>query len=231
MMAPDISYNDTKGVYPVFRLFGYPTPDRRYSVTLGKSTTKDENYELEFSDRGLWDTARRSWPRTSSTSATRRSASSASATSRTRTGSRTTPATTTRALGSVGVWILPYVNVDYEMRIERYSIGRGQVDNIPFIQTEFPGMTAEDRFDATFYWAHRTSIAYDTRDSYDIRRRARTPQLYVEGASPFLGSSTWFVKFGVNWRQFIPLGTATRSSRCARSPTTWTRATTRRSGS
>jgi len=91
------------------------------------------------------------------------------------------------------------------MRIERYSIGRGQVNNIPFIQTEFPGMTAEDLFDATFYWAHRTAISYDTRDSYDIPTTGAHSELYVDGASPFLGSSTWFVKFGVNWRQFIPL--------------------------
>src|SRR4029450_3943277 len=55
MVAPDATYNDTKGFYPVFRLFGYPSEHRRYSITLGKSTTKDENYELEFSDRGFWD--------------------------------------------------------------------------------------------------------------------------------------------------------------------------------
>src|SRR4030095_9957804 len=204
MMAPDISYNDTKGVYPVFRLFGYPTPDRRYSVTLGKSTTKDENYELEFSDRGLWDkrafvAANVIYERDS----TERFFGLGNESDEDRESNYT--GNLARARGSVGVWILPYVNVDYEMRIERYSIGRGQVDNIPFIQTEFPGMTAEDRFDATFYWAHRTAISYDTRDSYDIPTTGAHSQLYVEGASPFLGSSTWFVKFGVNWRQFIPL--------------------------
>src|SRR5437762_64178 len=55
MLAPDARYNKTKGFFPTFRFFGYPTPTRRYSVLLGKSTTKDEDYELEWTDRGLWD--------------------------------------------------------------------------------------------------------------------------------------------------------------------------------
>src|SRR2546430_16634281 len=55
MLAPDLQYNRTKGVFPTFRLFGYPTPLRRYSILVGKSTTKDEDYELEFTDRGYWE--------------------------------------------------------------------------------------------------------------------------------------------------------------------------------
>src|SRR5262245_31149825 len=55
MLAPDVRYNKTTGFFPTFRLFAYPTPERRYSIVLGKSTTKDQSYELEFTDRGLWD--------------------------------------------------------------------------------------------------------------------------------------------------------------------------------
>src|SRR5262249_35856302 len=55
MVAPDIRYNVTKGVFPVFRFFGYPTDQRRYKIALGKSTTKDEEYEAEYHDRSLLD--------------------------------------------------------------------------------------------------------------------------------------------------------------------------------
>src|SRR5206468_6293940 len=55
MLAPDIRYNETKGVFPTFRFFGYPSRERRYSVVLGKSTTRDEDYELEYTDRSLWE--------------------------------------------------------------------------------------------------------------------------------------------------------------------------------
>ncbi|MGH7340924.1 MAG: hypothetical protein ACREKH_10585, partial [Candidatus Rokuibacteriota bacterium] len=151
MIAPDVTYNETKGVYPVFRLFGYPNPERRYSVTLGKSTTKDENYELEFSDRGFWD--RRTFVAASfifERDSTERFFGFGNESDEDRESNYT--GNLTRALGSGGFWFLPRVNAAYEMRIERYSIGRGQVDSIPFIQTEFPGLTSQDQFDATLYW-------------------------------------------------------------------------------
>jgi len=204
MLAPDISYNETKGAYPVFRLFGYPSPDRRYSITLGKSTTKDENYELEFTDRGFWD--RRAFVAGNfifERDSTERFFGLGNESDEARESNYT--GNLTRGIGSVGLWILPYVNVAYEMRMERYSIGRGQVHSIPFIQAEFPKATSRDRFDATFYWTHRVAIAYDSRDSFDIPTSGAYSELYVDGASPWLGSSTWFVKFGVNWRQYIPL--------------------------
>jgi len=117
MLAPDISYNETKGAYPVFRLFGYPNPDRRYSVTLGKSTTKDENYELEFTDRGYWD--RRAFVAANiifERDSTERFFGLGNDSDEDRESNYT--GNLTRGLGSVGVWILPYVNVAYEMRAE-----------------------------------------------------------------------------------------------------------------
>src|SRR5438132_270992 len=55
MVAPDLRYNKTTGVFPAFRFFGYPSSERRYSVVVAKSTTKDEDYELEYTDRSFWD--------------------------------------------------------------------------------------------------------------------------------------------------------------------------------
>ena len=37
MLAPDIQYNQTKGVFPNLCFFGYPSPTRRYSVVIGTS--------------------------------------------------------------------------------------------------------------------------------------------------------------------------------------------------
>src|SRR5262249_36978664 len=55
MIAPDIRYNENKGIYPNLRLFGYPSNDFWYSILVGKSTTRDENYELLFQHWGLLD--------------------------------------------------------------------------------------------------------------------------------------------------------------------------------
>src|SRR5881628_481515 len=83
MVAPDLRYNKTTGVFPAFRFFGYPSSERRYSVVVAKSTTRDEDYELEYTDRSFWD-GRGFLLRRSCTRRTRPSASSASATSRAR---------------------------------------------------------------------------------------------------------------------------------------------------
>ena len=53
MVAPDFRWNETKGSFPSFRLFAYPTDERRYTIQVGKSTTRDEDYEVEFPERGL----------------------------------------------------------------------------------------------------------------------------------------------------------------------------------
>src|SRR5205823_6703775 len=55
MLAPDLRYNKTTGIFPAFRFFGYPSPERRYSVVVAKSTTRAEDYELEYTDRSLWE--------------------------------------------------------------------------------------------------------------------------------------------------------------------------------
>jgi hypothetical protein len=137
-----------------------------------------------------------------------------------------------RALATPGVWILPYVNVAYQMRMERYSIGRGQVDTIPFIQSEFPLLTRKGRFRSTFYWAHRASIAYDSRDSFDIRPAARSRSCTSKEPARFSaarrGSSSSASTGATTFRSGRA---ATRSSPSGPSPTTSRRATTRPSGS
>src|SRR5438552_19034474 len=47
MLAPDLRYNKTTGVFPAFRFFDYPPPERRYSVDVANTTTSDDGVELE----------------------------------------------------------------------------------------------------------------------------------------------------------------------------------------
>src|SRR5262249_49748839 len=48
-------------------------------------------------------------------------------------------------------------------------------------------------------------VTYDSRDDYDIPSRGALATAYSEVADQSLGSSTSFVKFGAEWRDFIPL--------------------------
>lgn len=204
MIAPDITYNDTKGLYPTFRLLGYPSPSRRYSITLGKSTTKDENYEADFSDRSLWDgRAFVSGSGIYERDSTERFYGFGNDSDEDDESNYT--GNVVRVLGTAGVWLLPYVNAAYRMRIERYSIGRGQVDAVPSVIEEHPDVVAQSGTGPTVYWTHRVALAYDSRDSFDIPTGGAYAEVYAEAADEALGSSTSFVKFGVDWRDYIAL--------------------------
>src|SRR5881409_3913142 len=132
MLAPDLQYNRTKGVFPTFRLFGYPTPLRRYSILIGKSTTKDEDYELEFSDRGYWEGRafilasfvheRDSTDRFFGFGNDSRSTPHRDPERGLVGGESNYTGQNTLAQATPGVWLLPSVNLSYRMRIRRFAV-------------------------------------------------------------------------------------------------------------
>src|SRR5205085_3236028 len=54
IIADDVRYNKITGVFPAFRLFGFPTVDQRYYVTLRKSQKIDEDYIGEYERDGIF---------------------------------------------------------------------------------------------------------------------------------------------------------------------------------
>ncbi|HZP40089.1 MAG TPA: BamA/TamA family outer membrane protein [Candidatus Binatia bacterium] len=203
MLAPDATYNKTKGFFPTFRFFGYPTNTRRYSIVAGKSTTKDEDYEGEYLDRGLWDgraflRARAIYERDS----TERFFGFGNDSDEDRESNYT--GVNTLAEASPGAWLLPNVNVSYRMRIRRFATEKGQVSGIPALATEHPEVRGRG-LETGVYWAHQVALAYDSRDDYDIPTKGALALVYTEAADRALGSSTSFVKFGGEVRKFQPL--------------------------
>jgi outer membrane protein assembly factor BamA len=203
MIAPDIRYNETKGVFPNFRLFGYPTPTRRYSLLIGRSTTKDEDYEVEFAERGFWDgkafvLAEALYERDSTNRFYGFGNDSDEDEESNYTGENF------EAVATPGVWLLPTFHVSYRMRIHRFEVSSGQVDEFPFIAVEHPEVRGRGLEDAV-YWAHRMAFTYDTRDSIDIPHHGSLALAYTEAADQRLGSATSFVKFGFEVRKFVPL--------------------------
>jgi outer membrane protein assembly factor BamA len=206
MLAPDATYNSTKGFFPTLRLFGYPTPTRRYSLVVGKSTTKDEDYEVEFTDRGLWDgrvfvLASALFERDS----TERFFGFGNDSKETNESNYTSVSTVAQA--TPGVWLLPNVNLSYRMRIRRLAIEQGQVTGLPFIgRPTTPSAPHESPLTRTgLFWSHQVALAYDSRDEIDIPRHGALALVYSEAADRALGSTASFVKFGAEWRDFIPL--------------------------
>src|SRR5258706_2121244 len=137
MIAPDVRWNETKGVFPSFRLFGYPTETRRYTIQVGKSTTRDEDYEAEFAERGLLDKkmfvlGKFLYERDS----TERFFGFGNNTDQNRESNYT--GEDLYADIQPGYWVLPSVNVSYRMRIRRHNVQPGQVTSVPFIADEHP---------------------------------------------------------------------------------------------
>jgi hypothetical protein len=214
LLAPDFTYNVTKGAFPTFRFFGYPEPARRYSLVAGKSTTKDEDYELEYTDRSLWEG--RAFLLTSfihEKDSTERffgfgnnSLQSPVLLPRRglRGGESNYTDVDTQAQATPGVWLLPNVNLSYRMRIRNYGVEAGQVAGIPFIGVTHPDTRGRGLEGGTF-WAHQVALTYDSRDSSDIPTKGALAFAYSEMADVRLGSETSFVKFGADWRNFIPV--------------------------
>ena len=224
MVAPDIRYNTTKGIFPTFRLFGYPTPLRRYQIALGKSTTKDENYEGEYYDRGLLDGRAflRGYGNFEQDSTDRffgfgnnsRKENEANYTGRNLEG-----------WAEPGYWLVPTVYFSYRMRVKRFSTSAGQVDGVPFLTScgptatgpycnpTIPSKQRDIRNTNTFdrgrfpghYFSHRFEFGYDTRDSIDLPTKGAHSLLYFEVADRTLGSSTSYTKFGFDSRGYVPL--------------------------
>ena len=208
MVAPDVRYNATKGWFPNFRIFGYPTETRRYSILVGKSTTKDENYEVEYLDRGVLDGKmfvyghvdyeRDSTERFYGFGNDSRQSNESNYTS-----------DDFLAEGEPTWWFTSHVAASYHMEVRRFSLSSGQVSGVPFIEaprflrhrdTNIVGRGSEPGV----YWKHRVTFTYDTRDSIDMPTEGAYTYLYGEIADRTLGSSTSFTKFGGEARGFIP---------------------------
>jgi outer membrane protein assembly factor BamA len=213
MLAPDIRFNETTGVTPTFRFFGYPTPDRRYAIAIGKSTVRDENYEVEFSDRGLWDG--RAFVLASAvqeTDSTERFFGIGNQSDEDAESNYTSEETLAQV--TPGIYVLPHLHLSYRMRIRRYEVESGEVDSVPstfVLHPRTPGVCAAGpgglgRCERApgHYWAHRVAVTYDSRDARDIPSRGTFGLLYTDLADRVLGSSTSFVKFGAEWRNYVP---------------------------
>jgi outer membrane protein assembly factor BamA len=201
MLAPDFSYNDTKGFFPRLRFFGYPSRTRQYALVAGKSTTKDERYLAEFTDRGLWDG--RAWVFAGAMheqDSTERFFGFGNSSHEDEESNYTNNDTLAELYP--GFWIVPKLGFAYKMRIRSHGLSSGQVDSLPFIAVEHPGVPGLDR---GTYWTHRLELIWDSRDDIDIPSRGVFGIVYAEGTDEAIGSATSFFKFGWEWRQFVPL--------------------------
>lgn len=202
MIAPDIRYNKTKGVFPVFRILAYPTEDRFWTILLGKSTTRDEDYEFEYDDYGLLDgkafvESKVLYERDSTERFYGFGNDSKESEESNYTGA------TFYAEAMPAYYVLPSLALGWKTRIVHFELQPGQVSGVPFILKEHPEI-ADRGADPAWYWENRLQLTWDTRDSRNLTREGSLANAYVEIADRSLGSDTSFVRFGIEGRHFHP---------------------------
>ncbi|MGH7818847.1 MAG: BamA/TamA family outer membrane protein, partial [Candidatus Binatia bacterium] len=200
IVAHDIRWNRITGWFGGFRLFGYPTLDQRYYLTLRKSEKIDEDYIGEYESTGLFGGA---------------ASVLANFTywrdSRLRffgfgndTGEESETNYTQRRLAAfVRVGYRPRRNweIAWQGRGEDVSIGAGGVDDLPFAADTFPGTRG---LEGSRIHGQGLSLAFDDRDSPRITSRGTLGLARVEVVDRALGATASFVKYGFEVRRFVP---------------------------
>jgi outer membrane protein assembly factor BamA len=200
IIADDVRYNRITGVFPAFRLFGYPTSDMRYYVTLRKSEKIDEDYIGEFERDGMFDgtldvLANLTYFRDSrmrfygfgnntgdadETNYTQRKAA---------------------ALLRIGYRPIENWEIAWQGRFEDVAIQRGGVHELPFAGDLFPNTQG---LRGSTVNGQGFSFGYDDRDSRTITTRGTLGAAHVEIVDRSLGSSESYVKYGFELRRFVP---------------------------
>jgi outer membrane protein assembly factor BamA len=211
ILAPDVRYNKITGVYPTFRLFGYPSIDAKWSIVLRKSESIDEDYDLRYQDNAFWQDRLRLFANLEySKDSTERFFGFGNGSSQKDESNFT--AEETSAIVRLAYRLQPTIELTYRARLRVFRVGEGGIDRcapgacgsgeLPFITDEHPETVGHT--DGTIV-GQEFGLLYDTRDDTSIPRQGGLGFVSAEVIPRALGSSISVVKYALEARKFIPL--------------------------
>jgi hypothetical protein len=201
ILAPDVRYNKITGVFPAFRLFGFPSLDRKWSIVVRKSQHIDEDYEFIYQDNAFWqDRLRLSANLEYERDSTERFFGFGN-------GSSEKDESNYTAQEGIGVVRLNYrlqptLELTYQSRVRVFRVKKGGVDSIPFIDDEHPGTPG---LGGATMVGQEIGLVYDSRDDTNIPREGGFGLFSAEFIPRSLGSSFTAIKYAAEVRKFIPL--------------------------
>lgn len=86
-------------------------------------------------------------------------------------------------------------------RVRQVTIRPGAVKSLPYLKDRFRDIPGEN---GAFVWAHRLTLAFDSRDAIETPKRGRFGQVFIEVAQGALGSDASFVRYGLEGRALWP---------------------------
>jgi outer membrane protein assembly factor BamA len=200
IIADDIRYNKITGWFPAFRLFGYPTVDQRYYITLRKSEKIDEDFIGEYERDGMLDGAMDVLVNLTYFRDSRmRFFGFGNETKESGESNYTQDKFAT--LLRVAYRPLRAFEIGWQGRIETVSIHHGGVSDLPFTGTLYPDTPG---LDGSTVNGQSFSVAYDDRDATPITNNGTLGAAHVEIVDRALGSSDSYVKYGFELRRFVP---------------------------
>jgi outer membrane protein assembly factor BamA len=201
IIADDIRYNKITGWFPAFRLLGYPTEDQRYLITLRKSQKIDEDFVGEYERDGVLDGAMDVLVNVTYFRDSRLRFFGF--------GNETPDSGETNysqykfaTLLRVGYRPIENFELAWQERLETVTVHRGGVTDLPFTGTVYPNTPG---LDGATINGQGVTIAYDDRDSKTITNHGSLGAAHVEVVPKALGSSETYVKYGFEFRHFVPL--------------------------
>ena len=201
IIADDVRYNKITGWFPAFRLFGYPTVDQRYFVTLRKSEKIDEDYIGEYERDGIADGSTDVLANVTYFRDSRmRFFGFGNDTHNSQESNYTQRKFATRF--RIAYRPLQGLEVAWQGRVEQVSVAHGGVTDLPFTGNEFPdtpGLSGSTVDGQMF------TLAYDDRDSLFITTHGTLGAAHLEVVDRSLGSSNSYLKYGFELRNFTPL--------------------------
>jgi hypothetical protein len=204
IIAPDVRYNDTFGVYPTFRFFDYPDPKQKYFVMGGKGTLRGEYAEADYNGQDLlhgwldlWANGRHEQDPFERFFGFGNRTLDSKESNYTSTMERASLFTGVNFYGSFqGFWAT---------RISEVRVGRGGVTHLPQVRDPASGFSNVNGVRGATTVGQQFGLAFDTRDARDIPTQGVFANSAIEVVDKSLGSSHSFIKYGFEGKAFVPL--------------------------
>jgi Omp85 superfamily domain len=200
MIADDVRYNRTTGLFPGFRLFGYPDSETTYYVVLRQSAKRDREYEGFYENTGLYDGRFRlladvgdlhdSLPRFFGFG------NASPHHDETNYG-----LTRFAARLRLAYRPLPAFEIAWQSRLEDSSVSRGAVHGLPFTADRFPGTPG---LGGSTVHGESLELVYDDRDSVAEPTRGLFVDVAAEAVERALGNSSSYERYRFEARDFTP---------------------------
>lgn len=204
IIAPDVRYNDTFGVYPTLRFFDYPDPKQKYFIIGGKGTVRGEYAEADYKGQDLLDGWLDLWangrheqdPFERFFGFGNRSPSS---------NESNYTSTTERASLFTGLNFYDSFQGFWATRISEVRVGPGGVTHLPQVRDPASGFSNVNGVAGATTVGQQFGLAFDTRDARDIPTQGVFANSAIEVVDKSLGSSHSFIKYGFEGKAFVPL--------------------------